>query len=215
MGVLNVAWKERRVLVPKEMFASNISPPPNTFLILLVALCAWCEGKKKTGGGNGWNGCETDVAVWGDNGYDMNTYRVALAVSDFGGGLEEETGTFSGDKDDIDVARLCCWVCGGLQTCVHGLEEVSLDEVMTDVARGAEDGFEGRKRVWLREMWINKGCEEGPASVFCAVDTNGGDARVLVEDGGIHDRNRKSAEKFRWINSASTFWLWCGAPDVI
>ena len=38
MGAVNAAWKERRVLVPKEMFASNVSAPPKTFLSLLVAL---------------------------------------------------------------------------------------------------------------------------------------------------------------------------------
>jgi len=45
MGALSVAWKERRVLVPKETFASNVSPPPNTFLILLVALCTGVNKK--------------------------------------------------------------------------------------------------------------------------------------------------------------------------
>jgi hypothetical protein len=42
-GAVNVALNERRVLVPKETFASNVSPPPKTFRILLVAL--W-ESKK-------------------------------------------------------------------------------------------------------------------------------------------------------------------------
>ena len=38
MGAVNAAWKERRVLVPKETFASKVSAPPKTFLIRLVAL---------------------------------------------------------------------------------------------------------------------------------------------------------------------------------
>jgi hypothetical protein len=47
MGALSVALKERRVLVPNETFASNVSPPPKTFLILLVALCV--EAKERGG----------------------------------------------------------------------------------------------------------------------------------------------------------------------
>jgi hypothetical protein len=38
MGVVNVAWKEQHVWVPKETFTLNVSPPLKTFLILLVAL---------------------------------------------------------------------------------------------------------------------------------------------------------------------------------
>jgi hypothetical protein len=38
-------------------------------------------------------------------------HRVALAVPDFGGSFEKESGTLSGFKNDIDVARLCCGVC--------------------------------------------------------------------------------------------------------
>jgi hypothetical protein len=45
--------------------------------------------------------------------------------------------------------------------------------------------------VGLREMGIYKGRQERPASVFCAVDANGGDASLLVEEGGIHDQERK------------------------
>lgn len=41
-------------------------------------------------------------------------------------------------------------------------------------------------------MGIHEGCQERPASVFCAVDANGGDASGLVEEGGIHDQERKS-----------------------
>lgn len=60
-GALNVALKERRVLVPNETFASNVSPPPKTFLILLVALCV--EEKERGGGGGERNGSETDAAL--------------------------------------------------------------------------------------------------------------------------------------------------------
>jgi len=127
-GALNVALKERRVLVPKETFASNISPPPKTFLILLVALCVREKGRKERGEKN--NG-ETDAALrrtmW-------VAYRGALVVSDFGGGLEEETGSLSGRKNDIYVSGLCCGGCGRLQTCVDCLKEVSLDEVVSDVS---------------------------------------------------------------------------------
>lgn len=62
------------------------------------------------------------------------THRVALAISDFGGGLEEKTGAFSGGENDIDVAGFCCGVCGGLQTGVNGLKDVCLDKVVSDVA---------------------------------------------------------------------------------
>jgi hypothetical protein len=92
--------------------------------------------------------------MWGD------THRVTLAVSDFGGGLEEETRTFSGGENDIDVAWFCRRFCGGLQTCVDGLKEVGLDEVVSDVSGGAEDGFKGGKRVGLWEMWIYEGGQE-------------------------------------------------------
>ena len=100
MGAVNVALNERRVLVPNETFASNVSPPPKTFRILLVAL--W--GAKQTGN-------ETDVSVRGIKW--MRTHRVTLAVSDLGGGLEKEAGAFSRGKNDIDVAGLCCGVGGG------------------------------------------------------------------------------------------------------
>ncbi len=119
-------------------------------------------------------------------------HRVALAVPDFSRGLEEKPGAFSGSENDINVARLGCGVCGGLQACVNGLKEVSLDEVVSDVAGCAKDGFKGGGCVRLREMWIHEGREEGPAGVSCAVDAHGGDASVLVEESGIHDREWQS-----------------------
>ena len=119
-------------------------------------------------------------------------HRVALAVPDFSRSLEEKPGTFSGSENDIDVARLGRGVCGRLQACVNGLKEVSLDEVVSDVAGCAKDGFKGGGCVRLREMRIHEGREEGPAGVFCAVDAHGGDASVLVEESGVHDREWQS-----------------------
>jgi len=52
-------------------------------------------------------------------GNNVTAHRGALAVSDFCGGLEEETGPLSGRKNDIYVSGLCCGVCGRLQTCVN------------------------------------------------------------------------------------------------
>ena len=71
------------------------------------------------------------AAFTGDN---VGAHRGAFAVSDFCGGLEEETGPLSGRKNDIYVSGLCCGVCGRLQTCVNGLKEVGLDEVVSDVS---------------------------------------------------------------------------------
>ena len=187
-GALNVALKERRVLVPNETFASNVSPPPKTFLILLVALCV----EEKERGGEEEEEKETTVRqtqrYGGDN---VGAHRGTLAISDFGGGLEEETGPLSGRKNDVDVSGLRCGVCGRLQTCVNGLKEVGLDEVVSDVSGRTQNGLEGRKRVRLWEMGIHQGCEERPAGVFCAVDSNGGNASVLVEESGVHVCPRK------------------------
>ena len=64
-GAVNVAWKERRVCVPKETFASNVSPPPKMFLILLVALCEVkstmieTNKTKNVGHGGEWSGLRT------------------------------------------------------------------------------------------------------------------------------------------------------------
>lgn len=77
------------------------------------------------------NDGETDGALRGTM---WVRYRRALVVPDFGGGLEEETGSFSGRKNDVYVSRLCRGVCGRLQTCVDGLKEVGLDEVVSDVS---------------------------------------------------------------------------------
>ncbi len=68
-----------------------------------------------------------------------SAHRVSLAVPDFGGGLEKESGSLSGSKYDIDVAGLCCGVCGGLQPCVDRLEDVRLDEVVTYVTGGTQN----------------------------------------------------------------------------
>jgi len=40
-------------------------------------------------------------------------------------------------------------------------------------------------------MWIYQGREERPAGAFCAVDANGCNASVLVEESGVHVRERK------------------------
>ena len=109
-------------------------------------------------------------------------YRVAFAVPDLGRGFEKKTWTFPGGKDNIDIVRLCCSVRGGLQTCVDGLKDVSLDEIVTNITGGTEDGFEGGTRCGLREMWIDEVGEKGPPSVFRTFDADGGDASVLVEE---------------------------------
>ena len=40
----------------------------------------------------------------------VDAHRVALAVPDFGGGFEKESGTLSGGIDDIYITGLCCGV---------------------------------------------------------------------------------------------------------
>lgn len=118
------------------------------------------------------------------SGKRVDAHRVALAVPDFGGGLEEEAGAFSGGKNDIDVAGLCCGACGGLQTRVDGLKEVRLDEVVANVTGGADDGFKSIRVLW--EVRVYEGGEKGPAGVLCAVDADCVDAGVLVEEGRVH-----------------------------
>lgn len=119
----------------------------------------------------------------------MDAHRVALAVPDFGGGLEEEAGAFSGGKNDIDVAGLCCGICGGLQTRVDGLKEVRLDKVVANVTGGADDRFKRIRVLW--EMRVYEGGKKGPAGVLCAVDADCVDAGVLVEEGRVHVQRRK------------------------
>lgn len=79
----------------------------------------------------------------GYEGDNVGAHRGALAVSDFGGGLEEETGPLSGRKNDVYISGLRCGVCGRLQTCVNRLKEVSLDEVVSDVSGRTQNGLEG------------------------------------------------------------------------
>lgn len=116
----------------------------------------------------------------------VDAHRVAFAVSDLSGSLEKEAGTFSGGKNDIYVAGLRCGVCGGLQTCVDRLKDVRVDKVVTYVAGGTKNGFKRGMRV-LWEMRIYEGGEKGPAGVLCAVDANGVDVSLLVEQ-RVHDR---------------------------
>ena len=89
----------------------------------------------------------------------MDAHRVALAVPDFGGGFEKEAGALPGSKNNIDFAGLCCGVCGGLQTCVNGLEDVRLDEVVAYVTGGMKYGFKRRVGVLL-EMRVDYGREK-------------------------------------------------------
>ena len=62
--------------------------------------------RQKKGGRNNAE-VETSAALWENN---VGAHRGTLVVSDFGGGLEEETGSLSGRKDDIYVSGLCCGV---------------------------------------------------------------------------------------------------------
>jgi hypothetical protein len=48
---------------------------------------------------------------YGHAGNSVDAHRVALAVPDFGGGLEKESGALSSCKNNIDIAGLCCGVC--------------------------------------------------------------------------------------------------------
>jgi len=50
-------------------------------------------------------------------------------------------------------------------------------------------------------MGIHKGREEGPASIFCAVDANGCNASVLVEESGVHVQERKADMSVRCESS--------------
>lgn len=110
----------------------------------------------------------------------MYAHRVALAVPDFGGSFEKESRSLSGSKNNIDVAGLCCGVCGGFQPCVDGLEDVRLDKVMGYVTGGTKNGFKGGVGV-VREMRVYEGRKKRPASVLCAFYADGVDASVLVE----------------------------------
>jgi hypothetical protein len=62
---------------------------------------------------------------------------------------------------------------------------------VSDVSGRTQNGLKGRKRVRLWEMRIYEGREERPAGVFCAVDSNGRNASVLVEESGVHVCPRK------------------------
>ena len=119
----------------------------------------------------------------------MGAHRVALAVPDFGGGLEKEAGALSGSKNDIDVTGLCCGVCGGLQTCVDRVKEVRLNKIVTNVTGGAKNGF--KRMRGLGEMRIDEGGEKGPAGVLRAVDADSVDAGVLIEQRGVHVQRRE------------------------
>jgi hypothetical protein len=101
-GAVNVAWKDRRVCVPKETFASNVSPPPKTFLILLVALCEVKPTMIET---------NKQKKYGARRGMEWIAHRVAFAVPDFGGSFEKEPRTLPGSKNNVDVAGLCCGVC--------------------------------------------------------------------------------------------------------
>jgi len=124
----------------------------------------------------------------------VDAHRVALAVPDFGRRLEKEAGAFSGRKNDIEVARLCCGVRGGLQTCLDRLKDVRLDKIVTYVTGGMKNGVKRRMRG-LREMRIYERGEKGPAGVLCAVDADGVDVSMLVEQ-RVHDR------KGNWMSGA-------------
>lgn len=77
----------------------------------------------------------------------MDAHRVPLAVPDFGGSLEKESGALPGSKNNVDIAGLCCGIRRRLQTCVDELEDVRLDKVMAYVTGGTKNGFKGRGRV--------------------------------------------------------------------
>jgi len=62
---------------------------------------------------------------------------------------------------------------------------------VSDVSGCTQNGLKGRKRVRLWEMGIHQGREERPAGVLCAVDANGCNASMLVEESLVHVRERK------------------------
>lgn len=69
----------------------------------------------------------------------MDAHRVALAVPDFGGSLEKESGSLSSSKNNVYVTGLCCGICRGLQPCVDDLKDVGLDKVMAYVTGGTKN----------------------------------------------------------------------------
>jgi hypothetical protein len=68
---------------------------------------------------------------------------------------------------------------------VDRLKDVRVNKIVTYVTGGTENGFKRGMRV-LWEMRVYEGCEKGPAGVLCAVDANGFDVSLLVEQ-RVHD----------------------------
>jgi len=73
---------------------------------------------------------------------------------------------------------------------VDDLEDVRLDEVVAYVPGSTKNGFKGRVRV-LWEMRVYEGRKKRPAGILCAVDADGVDASVLVEERGVHVQERE------------------------